>query len=168
MTCRNLAGVSVCKRVLPRANSQCFPDSPKVLLSVMLDCGGCGLPRRFAPRNDMQKLAGCLRLPEGTAGVLPETSLYTQERLRLLHSTAPNALATADTPLPSACHCKPRSCTRAHVLPSACHCEPVRTLVWQSVLFAVAHGRKQYPRQIRSRGQRPVFSGIFFSGGYQS
>ena len=122
------------KLAVIRANSLRPTYSPWVLLSVMLDCGGCGLPRRFAPRNDMQKFAGCLRLPEGTAGVLPETSLHA--RLRLLHSTAPNALTTADTHLPSACHCKPRSCTRAHVLPSACHCEPVRTLVWQSVLPA--------------------------------
>ena len=43
-----------------------------------------------------------------------------------------SVLAAAATPLPSACHCAPRPCTRAHVLPSACHCEPVRTLVWQS------------------------------------
>ena len=28
----------------------------------------CGLPRRFAPRNDRQKFASCLRLPGGTAG----------------------------------------------------------------------------------------------------
>ena len=32
---------------------------------------GCGLPRRFAPRNDIQKFAGCLRLPGGTAGKRP-------------------------------------------------------------------------------------------------
>ncbi len=29
------------------------------------------MSRRFAPRNDMQKFAGCLRLPEGTAGKRP-------------------------------------------------------------------------------------------------
>ena len=36
-----------------------FPYSPKVLLSVMPCRRGYGLPRRFAPRNDMQKLAAC-------------------------------------------------------------------------------------------------------------
>ena len=53
-------------------------------------------------------------------------------RFFLQHGIARHVLATADTLLSSACHCKPRSCNRAHVLPSACHCEPVRTLVWQS------------------------------------
>ena len=33
--------------------------SPKVLLSVMLCCKENGLPRRYAPRNDMQKHAAC-------------------------------------------------------------------------------------------------------------
>ena len=36
-----------------------FPHSPKVLLSAMHCRRRCGLPRRFAPRNDMLKLAGC-------------------------------------------------------------------------------------------------------------
>ena len=34
------------------ANSSRFSCSPKVLLSVMPHRRGCGLPRRFAPRND--------------------------------------------------------------------------------------------------------------------
>ena len=34
-----------------------FPYSPKVLLSVMPCRRECGLPRRFAPRNDMLKTA---------------------------------------------------------------------------------------------------------------
>ena len=36
-----------------------FPYSPKVLLSVMPCRKEYGLPRRSAPRNDMQKLAAC-------------------------------------------------------------------------------------------------------------
>ena len=111
-----------------RANPQPLSYSPKVLLSAMPCRKENGLSRRFAPRNDMQKvgrcarvqgrndmqkvgrcarvqgrndmqkLAGCLRLPGGAARVLPES-----------------VLTIADA-LPS----------------SACHCEPVRTLVWQS------------------------------------
>ena len=51
-----------------QANLSRFSDSPKVLLFVLLYCEENGLSRRFAPRNDMQKLAGWLRLP----GALPE------------------------------------------------------------------------------------------------
>ena len=54
-----------------------------------------GLPRRFAPRNDMLKLAACLRLPMGTAGIPPEL-----------------ALAPPLAPLPSARHRAPCPCTR--------------------------------------------------------
>ena len=43
------------------------------------------------------------------------TSLQPQRRLFLLHVIASYAIATAEAPLPS-----------------ACHCEPVRTLAWQS------------------------------------
>ena len=70
------------------------------------------MSRRFAPRND------------SGGGVI-----------------APQCLAPADTPLSSACHCEPCTCTRAHVFPSACHCEPVRTLVWQSVFPAGKLGK---------------------------
>ena len=77
-----------------RANSQCFSYSPKVLLLVLPHCKEYGLPRRFAPRNDMQKvgrcarvqgrndmqkLAGCLRLPGGAARVLPGNALATAD-----------------------------------------------------------------------------------------
>ena len=51
----------------------------------------------------------------------------------LLHVIANHVFATADA-----------------FLSSACHCEPVRTLVWQSVLLAVGHDRKQHFRRIRS------------------
>ena len=41
------------------ANSSCFSYLPKVFLFVLWYCKGNGLPRRFAPRNDMLKFAGC-------------------------------------------------------------------------------------------------------------
>ena len=43
------------KSVVLRANSQCFSYLPKVFLFVLWYCKEYGLPRRFAPRNDMQK-----------------------------------------------------------------------------------------------------------------
>ena len=55
------------KLALLRANPQPLSYSPKVLLSAMPCRKECGLPRRFAPRNDMQKLAGCLRVQERAA-----------------------------------------------------------------------------------------------------
>ena len=44
------------------ANSLRLTNSPKVLLSVAPRRREYGLPRRFAPRNDMLKLAACLRV----------------------------------------------------------------------------------------------------------
>ena len=111
-----------------------------------------GLSRRFAPRNDIHKLAACLHNLGALPGCCRKASLQPQKRTRLLPAAAPllprstparpphviasHVLATANTYPSSACHCVPRSCNREHVLPSACHCEPVRTLVWQSVLPA--------------------------------
>ena len=43
------------------ANSWRFSDLPKVLLFVLCCRKEYGLPRRCAPRNDMQRLAVCLR-----------------------------------------------------------------------------------------------------------
>ncbi len=77
-----------------KANSLRLAYSPKVLLFVLPHCKENGLPRRFAPRNDMQKvgrcarvqgrndmqkLAGCLRLPEGAARVLSGNALATAD-----------------------------------------------------------------------------------------
>ena len=70
--------------------------------------------------------------------------------LRFPYSSGITPLAAAPTPPPSACHRKPRPCTRAHVLPSACHCEPVRTLVWQSASPQGNLANWRYFRQIRS------------------
>ena len=44
------------------ANPQHLSYSPKVFPFVMYCRRGCGLSRRFAPRNDMLKLAACLRV----------------------------------------------------------------------------------------------------------
>ena len=90
------------------------------------------MPRRFAPRNDMQKLAACSHSKDALPGQIP-TRLC-------IHPAAPlctrrsasvfcipsrqTPLATADALLPSAWHCAPRPYTRAHVLPSAWHCAP--------------------------------------------
>ena len=67
-----------------------FSYSPKVLLSEMLCCKENGLPRRYAPRNDMQRLAGCRRLQEP-----------------FLAAPWHHLLASATTHLSSACHCEP-------------------------------------------------------------
>ena len=40
-----------------------------------------GLPRRFAPRNDMQKLAGCLRVQERAAMANPQPLSYSPKVL---------------------------------------------------------------------------------------
>ena len=69
------------------------------------------MPRRFAPRNDMQKIAAC---PHSTR-VLPESALAPKTRIRLQHVLARRLVAK-----------------RTLGKFSACHCEPVRTLVWQS------------------------------------
>ena len=98
-----------------------------------------GLPRRFAPRNDMQKLAACPRLQ------LRATS-QTRSRLRIRLKCCFSFCAAAGE---ADCHVASllamtmggRTCTRAHVFPSACHCEPVRTLVRQSVFPAGKPGK---------------------------
>ena len=69
------------KSVVLRANSSCFSYLPKVFLFVLWYCKEYGLPRRSAPRNDMQKLAACQRLQQRGAGQirthLPSLSLRT-------------------------------------------------------------------------------------------
>ena len=85
---------------------------------------GYGLPRRFAPRNDMQKFATC---PQN-ARALP---VYCR-KAPMLPLTRSRVLRTLRAK---------RSCTRARALPTACHCEPVRTLAWQSVFPAEKLGK---------------------------
>ena len=51
-----------------------FPYSPKVFPFTLCCCKENGLPRRFAPRNDMQKHAGWGCIIPGTAGILPENA----------------------------------------------------------------------------------------------
>ena len=81
-----------------------------------------------------------------TVGEVPSrpTSLHPQTRACLQHVIVNNVLATADT----------RQI-------SACHCEPVRTLVWQSVLLAVVHGKSQHLRRIRNHPRIRPSSSLF-------
>ena len=51
-----------------------FPYSPKVFPFTLCCCKENGLPRRFAPRNDMQKHAGWGCIIPGAAGILPENA----------------------------------------------------------------------------------------------
>ena len=78
---------------LLRANSQLLRICREELLFVLCCCKEYGLPRRFAPRNDMQKPAAC---PHNT-WALP---VYCR-----------SALAPVGTFPPFACHCVLRSCT---------------------------------------------------------
>ena len=101
MTCRSLPRVRACKDALPGkpVTAYVFAQGAACFL---LPLRGCGLPRRSAPRNDIQKFAACLRLPGGTAGIPPES-----------------VLATADTCPSSACHCEPvRTLVRQSVFPA--------------------------------------------------
>ena len=77
MTCRNLPRVRACKDALPGkpVTAYVFAQGAACFL---LPLRGCGLPRRFAPRND-----------SGGGAI------------------APHVLATADTWQISACHCEP-------------------------------------------------------------
>ena len=92
-----------------------FPYSPEVPLSVMPCRKENGLPRRFAPRND-----------SGEVSSRPGPSLpCTRCHAASFHAPdAPHGLAPADTPPPSACHCKTRPCTRSH---AATFCMSLRT-----------------------------------------
>ena len=83
------------KSVVLRANSQLFRIRREELLFGLCCRRSYGLPRRFAPRNDMQKLAAC---PHNT-WALP---VYCR-----------SALAPVGTFPPFACHCVLRSCNRS-------------------------------------------------------
>ena len=136
------------KLVVLRANSLRLTNSPEVLLSVTPYRRRSGLPRRFAPRNDRQKLAACPRLQ------LRATS-QTRSRLRIRLKCCFSFCAAAgvtDCPVASllAMTMGGRTCTRAHVFPSACHCEPVRTLVRQSASPQGNLANWHHFRQIRS------------------
>ena len=47
------------REAVPKANSQPSTNLPKPQPTCQVSLRGCGLPRRFAPRNDMQKYAAC-------------------------------------------------------------------------------------------------------------
>ncbi len=76
------------KLALLRANPQPLSYSPKVLLSAMPCRKECGLPRRFAPRNDMQKLAACQHNTWALPVYCRKASLQSQTRCRLQHVIA--------------------------------------------------------------------------------
>ena len=126
------------KSVVLRANSQLFRIRREELLFGLCCRRSYGLPRRFAPRNDRGGgvIANQCLAPADTRHVsarLARRVLTPARTSFLLHVIARHVLASADA-----------------FLSSACHCEPVRTLVWQSVLLAVGHDRKQHFRRIRS------------------
>ena len=56
------------KTVVHRANSQLLRICREELLFVLCCCKENGLPRRFAPRNDMLKTGRCQRLQERITG----------------------------------------------------------------------------------------------------
>ena len=89
MTCRRLARVRVCKDALPGkpVTAYVFAQGAACFL---LPLRGCGLSRRFAPRND-------------NGG----TSLHPPARSRVPHTLRAKHPCTRAHVLPSACHCEP-------------------------------------------------------------
>ena len=85
------------------ANSWRFSDLPKVLLFVLCCRKEYGLPRRFASRNDMQRLAVCLRRKNALQGQL-------RTRLRIHPAAPPCTRRNA----PAFC-LSPRPCKRRRV-----------------------------------------------------
>ena len=67
MTCNNLLRVRTA-RTHCRGKPVTAHEFAQSAAFSELSLRGSGLPRRFAPRNDMQKFAACMRLPGGTAG----------------------------------------------------------------------------------------------------
>ena len=82
------------REAVPKANSHPSTNLPKPQPTCQVSLRGCGLPRRFAPRNDMQKYAAC------THGnyVVPGQIRYAF-RIRQGHCrTAPSALSAHSLP----------------------------------------------------------------------
>ena len=71
MTCRNLRRVCVCQGALPGKSIGRYEFALSTA-NFYPSLRGCGLPRRFAPRNDMQKIVALLRVQEGAAGASPQ------------------------------------------------------------------------------------------------
>ena len=128
-----------------------------------------GLSRRFAPRNDMQKLAACPHNTWALPVYCRKASLQPLTPARLQHVIANQCAHWCGNPRPLAHGVRRKNrlapagglhplyvivnrfLAPAHTYPSsACHCEPVRTLAWQSVLLAVVHGKSQHLRRIRN------------------
>ena len=98
------------KLVVLRANSRLLRIRREKLLSALLCCKENGLPRRFAPRNDMQKLAACPRLQLRATS---QTRSRLQIRLKCCFSFCA-AAGEADCPVASllAMTMGGRTCTR--------------------------------------------------------
>ena len=105
MTCRNLRRVCVCQGALPGKSIGRYEFALSTAYFYP-SLRGSGLPRRFAPRNDMQKIVALLRVQEGAAGASPQPPTNSPQ----FHPFAP-----AKAPLPSAFHRAPRPCTRRRV-----------------------------------------------------
>ena len=103
------------KTVVHRANSQLLRICREELLFVLCCCKENGLPRRFAPRNDMQKVGRCARVQgrndmQKLAGCLHNTwalpvycrkaSLQSQTRCRLQHVIANQCAHWCGNPRP--------------------------------------------------------------------
>ena len=103
-----------------------FPHSPKVLLSAMPHRKEYGLPRRFAPRNDMLKLAAWPHKTRALPVYCRKASLHPQPRprpLRTLRAPRPctrrNASVFCMSLRASALHPQKR-CRLLHVIANQC------------------------------------------------
>ena len=89
-----------CKPVGLKANSLRLAYSPKVLLFVLSHCKEYGLPRRFAPRNDMLKFAMYLHSIWALPVYCRKASLQPLTRHRLLHVIANQCAHWCGNPFP--------------------------------------------------------------------
>ena len=94
-------------------NSLDIAYSPKVLLAVMLRCKENGLPRRFAPRNDMQKLVRCQRLQERPARANPQPVMYSPKVLLIVLCYCGDADCRTSSPQSPPCPAPAKGQSRA-------------------------------------------------------
>ena len=94
-------------------NSLDIAYSPKVLLAVMLRCKENGLPRRSAPRNDMQKLVRCQRLQERPARANPQPVMYSPKVLLIVLCYCGDADCRTSSPQSPPCPAPAKGQSRA-------------------------------------------------------
>ena len=145
------------KSVVLRANSQLFRIRREELLFGLCCRRSYGLPRRFAPRNDMQKLAACPHNTWALPVYCRKASLQPLTPARLQHVIASqcahwrgnprplahgvhrkNRLAPAGASPSSVCHREPRPCTRSH---ASVFCMSLRTSAHTGVAIRSLCGR---------------------------